>query len=411
MSGRAWLWSLVAVLAFGAAVFCPGRMTSHTAPAAPRRLTAELGTDASLVTFQFGQGSAVILSPDGAMLAFVAQAAQGAARQIYVRRLDEFRAVPLAGTDGALNPFFSPDGRWIAFFADGKLKKVPTAGGGAVTICAVPTNRGGAWGEDGLITFSPDRSGAPLWQVSSSEGSVPVPLTTLGEGETTQRWPQMLRGGKAVLFTGNSRADGFQEANVVVQSLPNGPRKVLVPGAYYGRYLASGHLVYVHDGTVFAAPFDIDRLEVAGPAVPVLEGATVNMPVGAAEIAFSDAGTIAYLPAPRAGQLHGRAHRLDGSKRRDQSAAHDGGSLAEPAFCQRRPSSRLRPVRRQATRHLDLRLVSRPDDKADLRRCRGHHARVDAGRQPDCLSVHTWRRPHRQTCTGSASTAQASPSA
>ena len=225
------------------------------------------------------------------------KAAEGAARQIYVRRLDEFRAVPLAGTDGALNPFFSPDGRWIAFFADGKLKKVPTTGGGAVTICAVRNNRGGAWGEDGLITFSPDRSGAPLWQVSPSDGSVPVPLTTLGENETTQRWPQMLQGGKTVLFTGNSRPDGFQEANVVVQSLPNGPRKVLVPGAYFGRYLASGHLVYVHDGTVFAAPFDINRLEVAGPSVPVLEGAAVNMPVGAAEIAFSDAGTIAYLPA------------------------------------------------------------------------------------------------------------------
>ena len=83
----------------------------------------------------------------------------------------------------------------------------------------------------------------------------------------------MLRGGKAVLFTGNSRPDGFQDANVVVQSLPDGPRKVLVRGAYFGRYLPSGHLVYVHDGKLFAAPFDLERLELTGPAVPALEGA------------------------------------------------------------------------------------------------------------------------------------------
>ena len=85
---------------------------------------------------------------------------------------------------------------------------------------------------------------------------------------------------------------------MVVQSLPNGPRKVLVRGAYYGRYLPSGHLVYVHNATLFAAPFDVDRLEVTGPAVPALQGAAVNAPVGAAEIAVSDTGTIAYLPAP-----------------------------------------------------------------------------------------------------------------
>ena len=368
MPRRAWLLSLIAMLGFAAAAFLawPDR-TAERPTSVTRRLTAELGTDATLVTLGFGQGSPIVLSPDGAVLAFVAQPSRGAARQIYVRRLDELKAVPLSGTEDALNPFFSPDGRWIAFFAEGTLKKAPTAGGGAVTICAcvVQANRGGDWGEDGQITFSPDRSGASLWQISPEGNSVPFQLTTLGEGEVTQRWPQMLLGGKAVLFTGNSRPDGFQEANVVAQSLPNGPRKVLVPGAYYGRYLASGHLVYVHDGTVFAAPFDLNRLELTGPAVAVLEGAMVLMPTGSAEIAFSDAGTVAYLPAPEQVNFMD-AHRLDGSKRRDQAAADDRDALAVPALRQRRPSSRLRHVRRQATGHLDIRLVARPDDEADL---------------------------------------------
>jgi Tol biopolymer transport system component len=274
---------------------------SRSTPRVPlrelRRVSAEFGTDASIVTFQFGQGSAIVLSPDSSTLAFVGRPNEAAPTQLYVRPLDQLRAAPLAGTDGALNPFFSPDGQWIAFFAQSMLKKAPTRGGGVVTVCEVRNNRDGAWGEDGMITFSPGRESAPLWHVSAAGGR-PEPLTALAEGETTQRWPQMLRGGRAVLFTGNSRPDGFEHANVVVQVLPNGPRKLLVPGAYYGRYLPSGHLIYMHGPTLFAAAFDLDRLEITGQAVPVLEDATVDMPVGAAEIALSDTGAIAYLPAP-----------------------------------------------------------------------------------------------------------------
>ena len=298
-SRQAWPWLLTATVVL-AAVFLVVWLRSATGVPPPelRSVSAEFGTDASLVTFQYGQGSAAILSPNGAVLAFIAQRSPGEARQIYVRHLDQLRAAPLAGTDGAINPFFSPDSQWIAFFADGKLKKIPAIGGGAVTICSAPNNRGGAWGEDDRIVFSPDREAAPLWQVSASGGEA-KPLIALGEGESTQRWPQMLDRGKAVLFTGNDRPDGFEEANVVVQSLPNGPRKLLVRGAYFGRYLPSGHLVYVHNATLFAAPFDLERLELTGPAVPALQGATVNTPVGAAEIAVSDAGTVAYLPAPQ----------------------------------------------------------------------------------------------------------------
>ena len=298
-SRQAWPWLLTATMVLAAVIlFVWLRSGTGVPPPELRSVSAEFGTDASLVTFQYGQGSAVILSPNGAVLAFIAQRSAGQARQVYVRPLDQLRAAPLAGTDGAINPFFSPDSQWIAFFADGKLKKIPAIGGGAVTICSVLNNRGGAWGEDGRIVFSPDRAAASLWQVSSSGGQ-PEPLIALGDGETTQRWPQMLRGGKAVLFTGNNRPDGFEDANVVVQSLPNGPRKILVRGAYFGRYLPSGHLVYVNNATLFAAPFDLERLELTGPAIPALQGATVNMPVGAAEIAVSDTGTIAYLPAPR----------------------------------------------------------------------------------------------------------------
>ena len=119
----------------------------------------------------------------------------------------------------------------------------------------------------GRSILAPDRAGTSLWGVSSA-GGTPTQLTTLDAGEVTQRWPQVLPGGKGVLYTGHSSANGFNDANIVVQPLPRGTRKVLVRGAYDGHYIPNGHLVYVHDSTLFAMPFDLDRLEVIAPAVP-----------------------------------------------------------------------------------------------------------------------------------------------
>src|SRR5207249_4202020 len=197
-----------------------------------------------------------------------AQKGPGGSSRLYVRRLDQLQARPLSGSDDASNPFFSPDGQWIAFFAGGKLKKISVTGGAAVTLCDAPQPRGGIWADTGTIVFQPiSGSGGNLMRVSSAGGK-PEPLTTLAEGETTQRWPQVLPGGKAVLFTSNSITfAGYENANIVVQPLPTGPRKILQRGGYYGRYLPSGHLVYVHDGTLFAAPFDLDRLELVGQPV------------------------------------------------------------------------------------------------------------------------------------------------
>jgi Tol biopolymer transport system component len=295
---RAVPWTATGILALALAVvlalWAPWRTVRP--PAVPLRLSAELGADASLVTR--AAGAAAILSPDGQLLAFAA--AQRRTSQIYVRRLDQLQAAPLSGTEGAESPFFSPDGQWIGFFAGGKLKKVSVTGGAAVTLCDVPSGRGGAWAEDGTITFSPSNvAGASLWRVSSAGGK-PEALTTLAEREMTQRWPQVLPGGKAVLYMGASTTGGtYDDANLVVQPLPTGTRKVVVRGGHYGRYLPSGHLVYVHQGTLFAVPFDLDRLEATGQPVPVLEGVTSGG-AGGAQFAVSANGTLVYAPGPSA---------------------------------------------------------------------------------------------------------------
>ena len=269
-------------------------------PTTPVRLSVELGADASLVLVT-GSGTAAILSPDGKLLAFAAQKAAGQRPQLYVRRLEQLAASPLSGTEGARNPFFSPDSQWLGFFAEGKLKKVAVTGGAAVTLCDSPENRGGTWSEDGTILFTP-RIAAGLSRVSSA-GGTPEVLTTPDQaaGDSSDRWPQALPGGKAVLFTGGVGGD-FEGASIVVQALPKGPRKVLQRGGYHGRYLRSGHVVYMHEGTLFAAPFDLGRLEVTGPPVPVLEGVTASMANAGAQFAFSDSGTLVFLPGQSVGE-------------------------------------------------------------------------------------------------------------
>jgi serine/threonine-protein kinase len=290
---RALPWSLgVALLAFLLGLWAPWRPVPQAEK--PQRLSVELGADASLVT-EFG--TAAVLSPDGSVLAFRARTAAGEASQLYVRRLDQLEAAPLAGTEGARNPFFSPDGEWIAFFASGKLKKVAITGGAAVTLCEAPDDRGGTWSEDGSILFTPGAQ-TGLWRVSSAGGAAEALATPdQAAGETSYGWPQALPGGESVLFTARRAAAnleaGNRVANLVVQRLPGGPRKIVHRGGYYGRYLPSGHLVYMVEGTLFAAPFDLDRLETTGPPAPVLEGV---VSANGAQFAFSSRGTLVFVP-------------------------------------------------------------------------------------------------------------------
>ncbi len=265
-------------------------------PPPPMRLSVEVPPGQSLWTVQ---GAAPVISPDGTRLAFVAQNEAGE-RKLYLRHLDQLQASALSGTEGAANPFFSPDGQWIAFFAGGKLKKISVVGGAAVTLCDASTGRGGSWGEDGNIIFAPTRRSG-LSRVSSA-GGTPEAVTTLDEekGEIAHRWPQVLPGGKVVLFTVESAGRTFEEATIQVQSLETGEKKTLQQGGYYGRYLPAGHLVYVSERTLFAAPFDLGRLEVTGPPAPILENVQANPAYGSGKFDFSRTGTLVYLTGEEA---------------------------------------------------------------------------------------------------------------
>jgi eukaryotic-like serine/threonine-protein kinase len=280
--------ALFALIAIASTI---GFMLRAPKPPQPMRLSAEIGADANLYTDWV---PSAILSPDGSRLAFVA-AGSDSKRRMYIRSLDQLQATALSGTQNARNPFFSPDGQWLGFFADGKLKKISAQGGAAVVLCDAPNDRGGSWGEDGAIVFAPD-SRAILFRVSSA-GGTPQPLTTLDQqaGEVTHRWPQALPGGKAVLFTSSITTASYEDAEIVVYSMSSGQRKTVQRGGFHPRYLPSGHIVYMHQGTLFAVPFDLKRLEVTGQPAPILEGVVAVPDTGGAQFSFSDTGNLVYV--------------------------------------------------------------------------------------------------------------------
>ena len=166
-------------------------------------------------------GSAAALSPDGTHLAYAAR--QGGTQQLYLRSMDSLEVRPIAGTEGATAPFFSPDGQWLGFFASGKLKKVSVSGGAALTLGNAAIPLGASWGSQGMIIFSPSTLSVIL-QVSDG-GGASQPLTRLEKGEVSHRWPEFLPGGKAVLFAAAASIGNWTNAQVAVHSVGTGERR------------------------------------------------------------------------------------------------------------------------------------------------------------------------------------------
>ena len=236
-------------------------------------------------------GPAVAISPDGTHLAYVAR--QGGAQQLYLRAMDSLDAKPIPDTEGAIEPFFSPDGRWLGFFAGGKLKKVSVSGGAALSLADVPVHGGASWGSQGTIIFPVSANGV-IQQMPDGGGAV-QPLTHFEKGSLSQRWPEFLPGGKAVLFAAGPTAITFTNAQVAVQSVGTGQQRNLVQGGM-PRYASSGHLVYSQKGSLMAMPFDSQRLAVTGTAVPVVEGVLQSPATGAAQYSISATGSLVYVP-------------------------------------------------------------------------------------------------------------------
>jgi serine/threonine-protein kinase len=281
----------LAVAALTAVIVLNLRPASDTTGPAVQRMTIGLRSNAQLVASPFEMAA---LSPDGSHLVYSASGGSSSL-QLYLRAMDSLEANAIAGTEGAVSPFFSPDGQWIGFFAGGNLKKVSVSGGATLTLCAAPLPLGGTWLPNDTIVFNP-APGQGLFQVAAA-GGVPQSLTKLGTGEGGHRWPQFLPGGKAILYSVQTSSTNPDDDNIVFQRLGSAEHQILIRGGTYPRYVPTGHLVYYRAGTIMAVAFDPQKLEVKGTPAPVQEGVRSSLSgTGAGQFSFSNRGSLVYLP-------------------------------------------------------------------------------------------------------------------
>ena len=249
------------------------------------RMPIPLGADEN---FNNTGRHAVAISRDGSQIVYVATGG------LMLRPVDQLQATSIAGTQGgAREPFFSPDGQWIGYEAGGQLKKVALSGGAPITLAEVAFPYGASWGVDDTILYGMGSDG--IWQVPGT-GGTPEQLIAVEDGQWAHG-PQMLPGGEALLYTVAAGPGAWDTAQIVVEQLATGDRTVLIEGGRDGRYLPTGHLVYVLNSVLLAVPFDSAALVVTGGPVSLVEGIRVApAQTGAAHFSVADTGALVYIP-------------------------------------------------------------------------------------------------------------------
>ena len=231
------------------------------------------------------------LSPDGEHLVYAADG------QLYRRTMDELEATPIRGTEGAHDPFFSPDGHWVGFWTGSDLKKVPLSGGPSQQLCSVAYLTGVVWGPDDILFFSNHEN---IFRVPATGGEPELVISVdLEAGETDISSLEILSDGDTLLFTLHT-GRGFDNAHVVAQSVKSGERRQLLDGGSNPRYVPTGHLLYYRENTLMAVPFDPNGLEVRGSSVPLVENVSTGEKPGVLSAYFSvfrwGTGSLVYVP-------------------------------------------------------------------------------------------------------------------
>ncbi len=240
---------------------------------------------------------AITVSPDGRRLAFVAS--EAGKSQLWIRSLDSLSAQPLPGTEGASYPFWSPDSRFIGFFAQGKLKKIEASGGPPQTLCDAVNGRGGSWNRDGVIVFSPGQASG-LLRVQAAGGEA-RPVTTLDSSrhEASHRWPHFLPDGRHYLVYVSSSTNEHRGIHLAALASKDRRRLVGDPsnGAYARPGSGPGHLLFVRDGSLMAQPFDAGKLVLGGEPFPVAERIGYDPAFAWGAFSVSDTGVLVYDPS------------------------------------------------------------------------------------------------------------------
>jgi eukaryotic-like serine/threonine-protein kinase len=286
----AWRWTPVVLAAAAVGIAAVAFLMRDTPPAAP----------VTRFTIQTAQGEelgltrrALTISPDGRRIVYVAGG------RLLMRPTAEFDPQPILGSDSGLQPVFSPDGQSLAFWADGAVKRMSVAGGVPVSLCSVSLAPFGLdWGEGGIVFVDPP---AGIMRIPPG-GGTPATLVAFEEVDGLMQGPQLLPDGDTLLFTvaRSGQSNIWDGGQIVTQSLRTGDRKVLIEGGSNAKYVRTGHLVYMVEGTLMAVPFDLARGAVTGGPVPVVEGVRRTAPAagGEGQFAVSATGTLTYIPGP-----------------------------------------------------------------------------------------------------------------
>jgi Tol biopolymer transport system component len=283
----------VAVVAIVFAFVAPWWQASPASEPAVKRLQIRLPDEGPLArpwAMPLGLGQlSMAIAPDGARLVYVME--RDGVSRLYLHALDQLAATEIPATEGAFGPFFSPDGRWIGFFAGNKLKKVAVSGGAAIDLCDAPNSYGASWGADGTIVFSPYEGRRPARV--HERGGVVSPIE-IRNANGSYRRPDLLPDGKAAIVSNPLLGVG-------VLSLDTGEFTLLVRGAGGGRY-AAGHLLYARPGMLLAVPFDPQRRAITGPEAVVVDGVRTEAEGVSphAQAVFSSEGTLVYAPGAAA---------------------------------------------------------------------------------------------------------------
>ncbi len=267
-------------------------------PAAPRVTRFALSTTAANALVVDAQSRDLTITPDGTQVVYKG-GSENYGSQLFVRGIGQLEPTPVTPPGGPKAPFPSPDGQWIGFFQPGgpvTLRKVAITGGPAVELCGIDgPSRGATWGADDTIIFATAALSTGLQRVASAGGEPNVLTRPDRErGESDHLYPQLLPGGRAVLFTVTATTGGMDAAQVAVLDLTTGTWSSLVRGGSQAVYVSSGHLVYVAAGALWAVPFDLTRLELRGVASPVLSPLVI-LPNGTAEFDIARDGTLVYV--------------------------------------------------------------------------------------------------------------------
>ena len=233
----------------------------------PRRLSVPLPPGVSFTEYSY---SNLAISPEGQWLIFVGQT--GATWQLFKRSLEQFESTPIPGTEGAASPFFSPNGHWVGYWDayEGKLEKVPVAGGSPVVLCDADNLWGASWGPDDTIVAAFDTLDG-IWQIPSVGGQPRLLLAPSEElGAQDVDFPEYLPDGSGVLFTAWRGLTAYS-AYIGLLEMDTGASKVLIENASWARYLSTGHLIYGRGDRIEVVPFSLARHEITGPPVPVPE--------------------------------------------------------------------------------------------------------------------------------------------